>query len=105
MHQHAIMPHEVGMIVFGIEIVDLNRGFKDFVLGLFQGDVLPVQEDQNVPGTEADGGIPTLVCYKKRMGRCGDEFCAVIVRSGVVAQRPDSNALRIASFCSFIRID
>ena len=68
MHQHAIRANIIGMIILNLKVVDGDRCFQNLVLGLFQRDLLAIDQHQNVSGTEVNCGIPALMRHIEGMG-------------------------------------
>ena len=77
MHQHAGIGHIIGMVILDLEVVDLDGGFEDFVLDFLNDHIFPVDENQNVSGTEVHRICPALHGRIERMGGSRDDFFSV----------------------------
>ena len=67
----------IGMIILDLEVIDLDRVFKQLVLDFFDNDVFTIDEDENIACTEMCGIRPALRGAIKRMRRRGNDFLAV----------------------------
>ena len=68
MYQHAIRANIIGMIILNLKVVDGDRCFQNLVLGLFQRDILAIDQHQNISGAEVYCGIPSLMRHIEGMG-------------------------------------
>ncbi len=48
------------MVLLNLEIIDLNRILEDFMLYLFNDDILAINQNQDITGTQFTGIRPTL---------------------------------------------
>ena len=60
MHQHACMGDIIGMIIFYLEVINLDRAFQKFMLDLFNNNILAIDQDQNITSTEVNRIRPAL---------------------------------------------
>ena len=74
MYKDAIIAHEVGVVILHLKVVDLDGCFQNLMLGLFQRDILAVDQYQNVTSTEINRSVPALVCNIEGVCGGGDEF-------------------------------
>lgn len=55
MHQHTSVSYIIGMVVFDLEVINLYRAFKKFVLDFLSDRIFPVDADNDITGTEMCG--------------------------------------------------
>ena len=77
MHQRTGIGYIIGMVIFDLEIVDLDRAFQQFMLNLFNNNVLTVDKKQDIASTEFGSIYPALHRGIDRMGRRCNYFLAV----------------------------
>lgn len=77
MHQHTCVADIIGVEVFDLEVVNLNRALKQFVLDLFQHGVFAVQQNEDITRSELRCACPALLRYVERVRRRCDDLFAV----------------------------
>ena len=63
------------METLDLKVICCDRSFKDFVLNLLKNDILAIEHDENITGSEVNCACPTLDGRIERMHRrAGDLF-------------------------------
>ena len=60
----------ISMIVFNLKVVCCLWTFKQLMLNLFDNDILAIEHDENITGSEVNCACPTLDRRIERMHRC-----------------------------------
>lgn len=76
-YQNTICGHKIGMIILNLKVEYRDRRFKDLMLYLFDDDILAVDEDQDITGTEMNRICPALDRRVERVGRRGNDLFAI----------------------------
>ena len=79
------------MIILDLEVIDLDRVFKQLVLDFFDNDVFTIDEDENIACTEMCGIRPALRGAIERVRRRGNDFLAV-----------DKNVCQLSRFTDYL---
>ena len=77
MHKNRILADIISMEVLNLEIINLNRSLKYFMLYLFNNDILTVAEYKYISCFEINSTCPSTLWRIERMGRCGDYLITV----------------------------
>ena len=60
MHQHFGVTHIISMVILNLEVICRLRTFQQFMLNLFDNDILAIEHDENITGSEVNCACPTL---------------------------------------------
>ena len=60
MRQHATVGHKIRMETLNIEVVDVDRRFQEFVLYLFNDDILAVNQYKDISRPQVNRVCPAL---------------------------------------------
>ena len=52
MHENGYVPHKIRVEIRNLKVKNLNRCLQDFMLHLLNNDIVPVDSNENVPGTQ-----------------------------------------------------
>ncbi len=70
MHENGYVPHKICVEIRNLKVENLNRCLQDFVLYLLNNDIVPVDSDENVPGTQLNRLSPAFHRRAERVLRC-----------------------------------
>ena len=70
MHENGYVPHKICVEIRNLKVENLNRCLQDFVLHLLNNNIVPVDSDENVPGTQLNRRNPTFDRRVKWVLRC-----------------------------------
>ena len=62
--------HKIRVEIRNLKVENLNRCLQDFVLHLLNNDIVPVDSDENVPGTQLNRLSPAFHRRVERVLRC-----------------------------------
>ena len=79
MYQNAITRNKICMETVNVEVVDIDRCFKKFVLNLLNNDIFSVNKNENITSTQIYSVCPTLDRRIERMSRCRDDLFPVYI--------------------------
>ena len=60
MHENGYVPHKICMEIRNLKVENLNRCLQDFMLYLLNNDIVPVDSNENVPGTQLNRLSPAF---------------------------------------------
>ena len=77
MHQHTCVADIIGVEVLNLEVVDVERGFQQFMLDCLDHDILAVAPDEDVPCAQIAGCRPAPDRYIERVLPGTDDLVSV----------------------------
>ena len=69
--QHTTVGHKIRMEALNMEVVDVDRRFQEFVLYLFNDDILAVNQYKDISRPQVNRVCPALYRGIERMPGCG----------------------------------
>ena len=77
MHKNGVLADIICVEVLNLEIVNLNRSFKYFMLNLFNSDIFTITEYKYISCSEVNSTCPAILRNIERMSGCRDYFIGI----------------------------